>query len=166
MIRLLATLLLALLLVPAVQAGGKKPSGLQVSFHLQGDPSEGPKFVFPQATAGQEIHYRVSAEFTQKDFVAFSSFPADDKRTYGVMLQLNKQASQRLLSMSAAHRGQYLLAIVNGNVRDAVLIDRAVNDGVLVIWQRVTLPEVREAAATMPHIGQDPAEWKEEQKKK
>lgn len=166
MIRLLAALTLSLLLAPGLLAGGKKPKGMEVSFHLQADEAEGRKLVFPQLTAGEQVFYRISPAFSTKDVVAFTPFPADDEVTYGVMLQLNPGAKQRLASISSDHRGQYLLAIVNGTVRDAVIIDRTVEDGILVIWQRITAPELRHADAMMPRIGQTPKEWKEERKKK
>jgi hypothetical protein len=50
--------------------------------------------------------------------------------------------------------------MVNGSVRDAVLIDKAVTDGLLVIWQRIGLAEVRAADGLMPRIGENPKKWK------
>ena len=166
MTRLLATAFLSLLLVPAALASSKKPKAMEVTFHLQADAGEGQKLVFPQMTAGEQIFYRISPAFSTSDIVAFSPFPADDEVSYGVMLQLKPGAKQRLASISSDNRGQFLLAIVNGSVRDAVLIDKTVNDGILVIWQRITAQEVQRADTMMPRIGQTPKEWKEEQKKK
>lgn len=165
MIRLLAAVLLSTLLVPTALAGGKKAEKLVVSFHLQGDAAEGPKHVFPQLTAGQQIHYRINPEFSTRDVVAFTSFPADDGVSYGVILQLGKQARMRLTSISAANRGNYLLALVNGQVRDAVVIDRGVDDGLLVIWQRITAAEIRAADELMPRIGMTEKQWKANKKK-
>jgi hypothetical protein len=165
-IRFLATVVLSLLLIPAAFASGKKTEAMSVTFHLQSDASEGRKLVFPQMTAGQEVYYRISPAFSTKDIVAFVPFPADDQISYGVMLQLSKGAAQRLSSISSDNRGSYILAVVNGNVRDAVLIDRTVNDGMLVIWQRITAQEVRLADSMMPRIGQSAKEWKAAQKQK
>ena len=166
MTRFLAAALLSLLLIPLATAGGKKSEGLKVSFHIQADPGEGKKLVFTQKTAGQDIIYRIHPEISTKDVVAFLPFPADDEVSYGMMLQLKAGAKQRLTSISAESRGKYLLAVVNGQVRDAVLIDRVVEDGLIVIWQRISAPEVRQADAQMPRIGQSPKEWKESLKKK
>jgi hypothetical protein len=165
-IRLLAAALLSVLLLPSVLAGGKKPEGLSVNFHLQGNRDDGPNRVFAQLTAGQEIYYQLAPAFSSKDFTSFVPFPADDGASYGVLVKLNAGAATRLTSITADNRGQYLLAIVNGQVRDAVLIDRAVDDGVLVIWQRISIAEVRQADAAMPRIGQDTKEWKKNLKKK
>jgi hypothetical protein len=163
-IKFLAATVLSLLLVPASFAGGKKAPALMVTFHLQSDATEGKKMVFAQMTAGKEVYYRNSPAFNTKDVVSFIPFPADDKVSYGVMLQLSTGAKQRLSSISSDNRGSYILAVVNGNVRDAVLIDRTVNDGMLVIWQRISAQEIRLADSVMPRIGQTAKEWKDVQK--
>ena len=165
MIRSAAILLLALAFLPALQAGGKKPPPMQVSFHLEGGPMEGQKRVFPQMTAGKEVYFRIVPEITQKDIVAFRPFPADDEASYGVVFQLRPTAAKRLQSVCNANSGKFLLAVVNGQVRDAVLIDRAPNDLFLVIWQRIGSAEIRMADELMPRIGQDPREWKKNRKK-
>jgi len=166
--RLIIALVFLLGLPAATMAGGKKPPPVTVTFHLQGDAGEGKKFVFPFTTAGKTVYYRRQPEFTSKDFIAFQSFPSDDPSSYGLVLQLNKVGRQRLSSMSASNHGKFLLAMVNGTVRDAVLIDREVHDGLLVIWQRIGAAEVRAADVLMPKIGEDPKAWKKrlkEQKK-
>ena len=160
MTRLLIFIAIALFIPATALAGGKKPPPVSVTFHLQADQGEGKKLVFPFTTAGKEIYYRRSAEFTEKDVMAYQSFPADDKTSYGLILQLNKVGKTRLASMSAANPGKFLLVMVNGTVRDAVLIDKAVTDGLLVIWQRIGLAEVRAADGLMPRIGENPKEWK------
>ena len=157
----------ALVLLPALAwAGGKKDAVLDATFHLQTEPGEGKLKVFQVPTAGEQITYRLSPEFSRKDYIAFRPFPADDGVSYGIIFQLNKTAAQRLANIGNAYRGRYLLAMVNGQVRDAVLIDKAPNDGLLVIWQRVSAAEVRLADEYLPRIGQDPKNWKKQKKKK
>ena len=166
MIRLALALALGVLLAPAALAGGSKPPPMQVTFHLEGSQQEGPKFVFAQSTAGKTVYYRKSAELTIKDVVAFRSFPAENDAGYGVVLELNKQAANRLRSVCAANQGKYLLAVVNGQVRDAVMIDKPAQDPYIVIWQRITSEEIHVADMVMPRIGEDPDVWKERQKEK
>ena len=162
--RLLVTIAFALLIPATATAGGKKPPPMSVSFHMQADQNEGKKFVFPFPTAGKTIFYSRSAIFTEKDIVAFQSFPSDDPTSYGLILQLRKVAKDRLVHLSGASEGQFLLAMVNGTVRDAVLIDRSVTDGLLVIWQRIGAAEVRMADSLMPRIGEDHKVWKQRMK--
>ena len=95
-----------------------------------------------------------------KDIIAFRSFPADDGQTYGLIFQLNKTAAGRLRSLSTAEQGKLLLAVVNGQVRDAVVIDKPVGDGLIVIWKWITLAEVKLADKHRPRIGEDPKAWK------
>ena len=169
MSRIIIALAFLFVLPAATMAGGKKGAPVSVSFHIQGDAGEGNKLVFPFTTAGKKIHFRKHPEFASKDVIAFQSFPSEDPSSYGLILQLNKVGRQRLASMSASNNGKFLLAMVNGTVRDAVLIDREVNDGLLVIWQRIGAAEVRAADLIMPKIGEDPKAWKKrlkEQKKK
>jgi hypothetical protein len=169
MSRLIIAIAFLFVLPATSMAGGKKKAPVSVSFHLQGDAGEGNKLVFPFTTAGQQLHFRKHPEFSSQDVVAFQSFPSDDPSSYGLILQLNKVGRQRLTSMSASNNGKFLLVMVNGTVRDAVLIDREVNDGLLVIWQRIGAAEVRAADLIMPRIGEDPKAWKQrlkEEKKK
>ena len=163
----LALSLTAILFPEILPAAGKKAPDLTVSFHLQAEP--GDRHTFKQLTAGKELLFKKSPEFATRDIVAFRSFPADDGNSYGVIFQLNKVASGRLRSMSTANRGKLLLAVVNGQVRDAVEIDKPVNDGLLVIWKWGSRAEVRLADQHVPRIGEDPKDWKKrlkEQKKK
>ena len=166
MSRLLLAIAIVLLVPATVMAGGRKPPPVTVTFHLQANPGEGEKLVFPFTTAGKEVFYRRSPAFSERDIIAFQSFPADDKNSYGLILQLNSVAKGRLASLSGANSGKFLLAMVNGSVRDAVLIDRSVEDGLLIIWQRIGLAEVRAADGLMPRIGETVKEWKTRMKNK
>jgi preprotein translocase subunit SecD len=161
-------LVLAILgmLAPATLGGGKKPPPMQVTFHLEGSQMEGPNLVFPQPTAGKTVYYRKSPEITIKDIVAFRAFATSDPNSYGVLLQLKPAAARRVQNIGNSNAGKYLLAVVNGQVRDAVLIDRPTTDPYIVIWQRVTPEELKVADMLMPQIGEDPKAWKERQKKR
>ncbi len=158
-----AILMAAALSPGALTAAGKKAPDLKVSFHLQAGP--GDRQVFKQLTAGKEVLFHKSATISTKDIVAFRSFPSDDENSYGIVFELNKTASRRLRTMSTAHQDKLLLAVVNGQVRDAVLIDKPVNDGLIVIWKRVSLAEVKLADQHIPRIGEDPKAWKKRIKK-
>lgn len=158
--RSLIAIALTLALLPgAVTAGGKKAPDLSVSFHLETEP--GSRQVFKQLTAGKEVFYNKSAEFTAKDIRAFSPFPSEDGLSYGVVFQLNKVAAGRLRAISTANQGKLLLAVVNGQVRDAVLIDKPVGDGLLVVWKWISLGEIKAADQHMPRIGEDAKAWKQ-----
>lgn len=166
MSRLSAITLIFLLFCPTAFAGGKKPPPLQLGFHLQGSVEEGEKRVFPQSIAGQDIYFQKSPIISQKDVIAFRPFPAEDQVTYGLIFQLKGTPAKRLQSICNANPQRYLLAMMNGQVRDAVIIDRAPTDSFIVIWQKVSATEIRVMDRIMPRIGQDTKEWKKNLKKK
>ena len=153
-----------LLSVGFANAAGKKAPDLNLSFHLQAEA--GDRRVFKQLAAGKEVLFQKSAAISTKDVVAFRSFPADDQNSYGMVFQLEKTASNRLRNLSSVHQGKLLLAIVNGQVRDAVVVDKPVNDGLVVVWKRISLAEVKLADQHLPRIGEDPRAWKKRIKKK
>ncbi|MDG2487266.1 MAG: hypothetical protein P8M65_06140 [Roseibacillus sp.] len=161
----LLSIFAATLLLPGLAgAAGKKAPDLNLSFHLQAEP--GDRRVFKQLTAGKEVIFQKGAAIITKDVVAFRSFPAEDNNSYGIVFQLGKTATNRLRNLSTAHQGKLLLAVVNGQVRDAVVIDKPVNDGLIVIWKWISLAEVKLADQHLPRIGEDPRAWKKRIKKK
>ncbi|MBK1829268.1 hypothetical protein JIN77_00880 [Verrucomicrobiaceae bacterium R5-34] len=164
-------LLLLLLLLPAsLMANGKKTPPASISFHMQGDPVEAPKFARKVKTLAGEYYFRKVPEVSTKDIIAFSPFPADDNLTYGIVFKINKQATRRLQAATTMNRGKLLLALVNGQALGVVRIDKPVSDGILVIWSGVKLDEIRLYDQVAPRIGEDEKKWKkrlkEERKKR
>lgn len=164
-------LLMLLLLLPGVLlANGKKAPPASVSFHMEGAAAEAPKFARKVNTLAGQRFFRKVPEISSKDIVAFSPFPADDKRTYGIVFKLNPQAARRLQAATTMNRGKLLLALVNGQALGVVRIDKPVTDGLLVIWSGVQLKEIKLYDQIAPRIGEDRKAWKkrlkEERKKK
>ena len=154
--RLLLILLLAAL--PALAGGGKAPTST-VSFHLEGGAGDGPKMVFKQLVAGKQRHFRYTPEITHKQVAAFHPFQSE-AGDFGVALQLNKIGRQRLYTFSTQHSGKWLAAQVNGRVVDAVIIDKGVTDGFIVIWKGISDPELQALELAIPRVGQSKEEWK------
>ena len=150
----------------SLMAGSKKEDRLVVQFNIQGTASDGPKMSVPQEVAGARVFFRLAPEISTRDIETFRPFPAEDGYSYGVVLKLNRTGAQRLAAVTNANQGKLLMARINGRALDVVEIDRTVNDGVLVIWQGVTLGEIAKADKMMPRIGQSPKEWKKQSKKK
>lgn len=161
--RLLTLAACALLAAPPLLAGGDKPVG-GVSFHLETEAGGNPKMVFEQLVAGQQRFFHRTPEISTRDVVAFSPFPAEDPGSYGVVLQLGRRGANRLSAVTAANQGRWLCALINGNVVDAVLIDQQVNDGMLVIWKGITLPEIKQFDKVCPRLGQEGKEGKKKRK--
>ncbi len=120
--------------------------------------------VFSQVVAGQDRYFRKTPEITHNQIVAFSSFPSEIG-DYGLVLQLNSVGTRRLNSISAANNGKWLIAQANGRIVDAVQIDRAVSDGLIVIWKGISSPEIKGLELMIPRIGDDKKAWKARVKK-
>jgi hypothetical protein len=153
-IKTLAALLL-LCLAPAADAGGKKEDTPVISFHMETDATDNPKMITPVPIGGNQVKYfRRMSEISMKDVVAFGPFPDDlGGNTFGMALVLKPNAKNRIAASTAVNIDRWLIARVNGTVRDGVRIDKAINDGVLVIWKGVTIEEINLLDKTLPRIG-------------
>jgi len=152
--RLFAIAILSLCPGLTAQAGGKKGEDSGISFHMQGDPSDNPKMIFQQLNAGQQMVFRRVPDFTTKDIAAFNPFPSQDGQGFGAVLQLKPTAKNRLFAVTNANINRWMLAIVNGRKVDAVLIDKGVEDGHLVIWKGIGAAEIEAFDKEVPRIGE------------
>lgn len=152
--RLFAILLLALCPGLTAHAGGKKGDATGISFHLQADPTDNPKMIFQQMTNGQQLVYRRNPEISTKDIAAFNPFPSQDGEGYGALLQLKPSAKNRFSAITNASVNRWMVAMVNGRVVDAVIIDKQVDDGYVVIWKGIGQAEIDAFDAMVPRIGE------------
>ena len=143
----------ALMSAPFARAGGKAGEMGMVTFHLETEEGGNPKMVFPQMDDGKQRFFLRTPEITMKDMVAFRPFPSGTGDEYGMVFQLKDAAKRRLNAISTAHQGKYLLAQANGRVVDGVLIDKPVDDGLIVIWKGITTAEVQLFDKALPRIG-------------
>ncbi len=154
-------ILVSLILIPSLGfASGKKAPPASISFHMQANAAEAPRFAREVQTLAGRKFFRKIPEVSTKDIVAFSPFPADDNRTYGIVFKLNSAASRRLQSVTNMNRGKLLLALVNGQALGVVRIDKPVKDGMLVIWSGIQQQEIKLYDQVAPRIGEDPKVWK------
>lgn len=152
--RVLAVLLIVLCPGLNAIAGGKKGAKSGISFHLQAERTDNPKMVFVQPTNGEQVPYRRNPEIMTKDLAAFDPFPSQDGEGYGAKLQLKPAARNRLAAITNANVNRWLLAMVNGRVVDAVIIDRQIDDGFLVIWKGIGKAEIDVLDSQIPRIGE------------
>jgi hypothetical protein len=151
--RTLTLLACGLLFAPRLLANGDKPDA-GVSFHLETEPGGNPKMVLEQLVAGERRFFHRAPEISTNDVTAFNPFPSEDPNSYGVVLTLSRRGANRLAAITTANQGRWLLATVGGRVVDAVLIDQPVDDGTLVIWKGITLPEIKQFDKNRPRIGE------------
>jgi hypothetical protein len=141
--RLAALLMMAVLaLTPAAFAGGKKDNKASITFHMETEGTDNPKMIFPQLANGQQRFFRRMPEITTKDIESFSPFPSEFGGDYGLALKLKRAAANRLAAITNANQGRWMITQINGRVVDGILIDKQIDDGVLVIWKGVTLADI------------------------
>lgn len=145
-----------LLLTPSALAGGNKGKSAQVSFHIETEATDNPKMMFPHQVMGKQRFFRRIPEISSSDLLAFSPFPAQDQASYGAVFQLKDTARRRLAAVTTNSIGKWLVCQAFGRIIDGVLVDGPINDGAIVIWQGLSLEEVKEIDKQMPRIGTNP----------
>lgn len=152
--RMLALLALAVALPAQLARASAKPGeDPSLGFHLEMDATDNPRMIFPQEVGGKMRYFSRSSSITVTDIAAFSPFPSEDGQSYGVVFQLKPAAARRLSALTATHQGRWMISQVSGRVVDGVLVDRQVEDGLIVIWKGVTLAEIERYDKASPRIG-------------
>jgi len=153
--RIAALTILALVaLVPSAMAGGKKENKASVTFHMETAATDNPKMIFPQMANGQTRYFLRTPEIGTKDIVSFSPFPSDVAGDYGMVVKVKPGVVTRLAAVTNANQGRWMIVQVNGRVVDGVMIDKQIDDGVLVVWKGVTLADVSLLDEQYPRTGE------------
>lgn len=140
-------------LCPAAWASGKADNKASVTLHIETEATDNPKMIFPHVIDGQTRHFGRMPEISTKDVVSYSPFPADGGAEFGAMFKLKPSVAGRLSAITAANQGRWLVTSVNGRVVDAVVIDKQINDGLLVAWKGLTLADIAVLDDQLPRIG-------------
>jgi len=147
LLRIGLLLLLTILLPQTAGAAGSKKGKASVTFHLQAEPVDSPKMVYPMEVGGQRLAFRRMAEFETKDFASYKAFPSRDKQgVYDLVFKLNPHAAQKLQLITNAQRGRFMASQLNGRAGEAMMINEQVNDGILVIWGVATAADLQTLA--------------------
>jgi len=155
---LLLSLFAFSLLAPAYGMG-KKQDKNQLTFHLQGDQTDGPKMVFPLPMGNQKGFFRKSPLTFTKEILAYKPFFSDDG-TAGATFAFSQAASTRIAALTTQNQGKWIVAMLNGRPVDFLRIDNPVRDGRLVIWRGIKESEIFAFDYVIPHIGEDRKDWK------
>ncbi len=151
----LAALLLTLVLAftASAYAGGKKNNKASITFHMETEGTDNPKMIFPQLANGQQRFFRRMPEIATKDIESFSPFPSEVGE-YGLALKLKRPAANRLAAITNANQNRWMITQLNGRVVDGILIDKQIDDGVLVVWKGVTLADIDVLDKVLPRTGE------------
>lgn len=101
-----------------------------VSFHMEATEGDGRKFTIPH----DGRLYERAPFISQKDFVSYRSFPAQDG-TLGVVFNVKPGLSSRVEGFTSDNLGKYILPIANGHTMELIrLYNKPISNGALVIW--------------------------------
>lgn len=145
--RIGTVLLLAILLPHTATAAGSKNGKAQVSFHLQADPGDSPKMIYPMMVNGKQTNFKRMAEIQTDDIAGYKAVPSKTMEgVYDIVVQLKPKAAGRLQNLTNVNRGRYMAAQINGRTGEPVLINAQINDGVLVIWSVANAEDIKTLA--------------------
>lgn len=145
-------------------AGGKADKGKAVfSVHMETDAQDNPKMIFGAKVGGEDRYFRRVPDVSIKDVVSFNPFPADDGQTYGAVFYLKPHVARRFSALTNAAQGSWFITQVNGRVMDAMMIDKQIDDGMVVVWKGIFLQDINLLDKTLPRRGE---EGKKRKKKK
>ena len=154
--RFAAILVLSAMLpcLPAM-AGGSAKNKASITFHLETDASDNPKMIFPQLANGQTRYFRRMPEIGIKDMVSFTPFQAENGEGLGLVFRLKENASRRWSAITNTNQRRWMIANLNGRIVDGVVIDRQVDDGVLVVWKGATAEDLVLLDKALPRTGEE-----------
>lgn len=133
---------------------GKQYKLYVVTFHLEGDENDNPKMVTPVKLGQEHRQYYFSKipAFTDKDIKWFYPFTAADGVSFGAAFRLKDHAAVELKGITLTHQGKLLGLRCSDAPLQAVLIDRPVEDGVVVIWSGLQQRHLQEFRKRFPHV--------------
>jgi hypothetical protein len=167
----LTLLCLFCLLGAQAQAGSsnkkKKEDIFAIRVYGEGSAEDGEKFIVPMVLLdGRKAYLSIMPLLSEHDIKAVYPFRAADG-SGGAYLRLDGHGANLLTEYSTEHMGrkQVLVVMVNGRQVVDLLVDKPVNDGVLVIPYGLTMSEEAHLVNLYPIIGheKDPKQKKKKQ---
>jgi hypothetical protein len=141
---------------PKIAMGGGKKGKFSISFHIQGDETEGNRRVKEEVVNGQRVYFRRSPVITHKNCDGYWPFPADDG-TYGVAFHLSASGRRRISTIAITERGKFMRTVVNMRMVDTLIID-AQPDDMIVVWKGFTERDLKQISKMMPQISEQVSE--------
>ncbi len=135
-------------------AGASKPK-VTVRFHVEVNEVNGEPFSMTSKApgTGQNLTLSKTASISENDIKAIYPFPAVDG-SFGCAFRLDEHGNLMMSTLSTEARGATLVGFINGRAVTAMLIDRQINDGMVIIKQGIQAEELRLLLKAFPVIGQ------------
>lgn len=91
---------------------------------------------------------------TERDIVSFYPFSAADG-SIGAYLRLDADGGHKLASHTIAYRDTLVVAMINGRVSSAMMVDKKIEDGVLLISSGFLPSEIAQMQTKFPIMGKE-----------
>lgn len=133
---------------------GKKTKMALITFHLEGEETGNPKFMTPVKLGKEHRQYYFNKIpiFTDKDIEWFYPFTSRDGASFGAAFKLKDHAATNLKALTLTNQGKIIGIRASDAQLSAVLIDRPVSDGVIVMWEGLQQRHLAEFRARFPHV--------------
>lgn len=156
MIRRIAIVLLLIATLSPAFGAGKKAQSFLITFHVEGVEEEAPEFASPIKLGNEmrQYYFKKVPEFTDHDIAWFYPFVSQDGQTFGAAFKLTPNAAQQLKGLCLTHQGKLLGVRIANAPYSAVLIDRPVDDGIIVVWQGLAKSHLKAFEKRFPHSDQ------------
>ena len=148
---LVAGILLSASLV--LTGGGRKSKTYLFTVHLEGSEDEAPKFASPAKLGSESRQYffKKIPDFTDDHVAWFYPFVSEDGKSFGAAFKLKDHKSQALKALTLQHTGKLLGIRVPGAPYAAVLIDKPIDDGIIVLWEGLAKEHLKQFEKKFPH---------------
>ncbi|NNE93018.1 MAG: hypothetical protein HKN23_15340 [Verrucomicrobiales bacterium] len=135
-------------------SSGKKAQKHVITFHLESDESHYPKFATPVKLGSQakQYYFEIMPSVTEKDIDWFYPFVSKDGRTFGAAFKLQPSRARHLQGLTQENNGKLIGARVVGAQLSATMIDRPIEDGILVIWDGLGREQLMLFKKYFPHV--------------
>ncbi|MDP4938031.1 MAG: hypothetical protein NWR21_01840 [Verrucomicrobiales bacterium] len=133
---------------------GKQYKLYLVTFHIEGESTDNPKMITPVKLGQEHRQYFFSKipTFTDNDVAWFYPFSAADGVSFGVAFRMKEHATIELKAITLTNQGKLLGLRCSDAPLQAVLIDKPIDDGVVVIWSGLQQRHLQEFRKRFPHV--------------
>lgn len=135
-----------------------------IRLHAEGNEKETETFVVPVTLTNppKQTFVRKVPILTERDIVAFYAFAANDG-SIGCYLKLDADGTHKLNQHTVDKLDTMVVAMINGRVASAMMVDKRIEDGILYIPSGFLPIEIAKLQAKFPIIGKE-KEFEEQKK--
>lgn len=129
---------------------------VMIRLAAEADGKEGDTFTVPVVLpgSGKKIFVRKVPIVSERDIIAFYPFSASDG-SIGCYFKLDHDGTAKLEQHTTEARDRVVVASVNGRVASAMLVDKKITDGLLMIPAGLQPLEIVQLQSKYPTIGKE-----------